>query len=103
MIHSILSGHFGARVDGNIKLSNCFDKMRLKRSLRPLKFLMPRKSLSTLHAVFDDPFRIKRPEKVNLVLGLMETSSPVFFLRNEAEEVIEATDVSDTKEITHYV
>ena len=49
------------------------------------------------------------------MLGLMETSSPVFFLRNEAEEVIEvtevveadevieATDVSDTKEITHYV
>jgi hypothetical protein len=31
MIHPTLRGHFGARVDGNIKLSNFFDEMRLKK------------------------------------------------------------------------
>ena len=30
MIHPTLRGHFGARVDGNIKLSNFFDEMRLE-------------------------------------------------------------------------
>ena len=51
-------GHFGARVDGNINLSNFFDELRLERSMRPLRllrlltslrllrFLMPGKSLS---------------------------------------------------------
>ena len=38
MIHPTFRGHFVARVDGNIKLSNYFDEMRLKRSLRPLRF-----------------------------------------------------------------
>ena len=32
-------GHFGAMVDGNIKLSNFFCEMRLSRSLRPLRLL----------------------------------------------------------------
>ena len=40
MIHPTLRGHFGARVDGNIKLSNFFDEMRLRRSLS-LKEIMP--------------------------------------------------------------
>jgi hypothetical protein len=39
IIHPTLRGHFGARVDGNIKLSNFFDEMRLKRSLRPPRLL----------------------------------------------------------------
>jgi hypothetical protein len=41
MIHQTLRetkiGHFGVRVDGNIKISNCFDEMRLKRLKRPLR------------------------------------------------------------------
>ena len=32
-------GHFGAVVDGNIKLSTFLDEMRLSRSLRPLRQL----------------------------------------------------------------
>jgi hypothetical protein len=32
-------GVFGARVDGNINLSNLFREMRLLRSLRPLRLL----------------------------------------------------------------
>jgi len=39
MIHPTLRGQFGARVDENIKLSNFFDEMRLKRSLRPPRLL----------------------------------------------------------------
>ena len=41
-------GQFGARIEGNIKLSKFFDEMRLLRSLRPLRLLrlMPRKSLN---------------------------------------------------------
>ena len=58
MILSTLSDHFGARVDGNIKLSKFFEEMRLSRSLRTLRplrllrsfwllrFLIPGKSLS---------------------------------------------------------
>ena len=63
MIHQTLRdqariGHFGARLDKNIKLVKFFDKLRLLTSLRPLKFLrilrplrllrflMPKKSLS---------------------------------------------------------
>ena len=38
-------GHFGARVDGNIKLSICFCEMRLSRSLRPLRLLRLLRSL----------------------------------------------------------
>ena len=32
-------GHFGARVDGNSKLSKKNDEMRLSRLLRPLRLL----------------------------------------------------------------
>jgi hypothetical protein len=39
MIHPTLRGHFGARVDGNIKLSIVSEEMRLKRSLRPPRLL----------------------------------------------------------------
>ena len=45
-------GHFGARVDKNIKLNKFFDELRLLRSLsklrllRLLRFLMPKKPLS---------------------------------------------------------
>ena len=37
--------HFGAMVDGNIKLSNLFCEMRLLRSLRPLRLLRLLRSL----------------------------------------------------------
>ena len=55
-------GQFGARMEGNIKLSMFFDEMRLLRSLRPLRllrllrslrplrFLMPGKSLNVQSA-----------------------------------------------------
>ena len=55
-------GQFGARIEGNIKLSKFFDEMRLLRSLRPLRllrllrslrplrFLMPGKSLNVQSA-----------------------------------------------------
>ena len=58
---------------------------------------------------------MKGPEKVILELGLIKTSSSVFFWWNEAEEVIEAAEVveavevieaaevSDAREITQYV
>ena len=66
----------GARVDGKIKLSNFFDKMRLERSLRslrllrPLRFLKPgNHSVCKVHAVF------------------------LFLEAKEAVEVIEASDV----------
>jgi hypothetical protein len=41
-------GQFGARIEGNIKLSNYFDEMRLVRSLRPLRMLMLLRSLRLL-------------------------------------------------------
>ena len=41
MIFPTLSDHFGARVDGNIKLSKFFEEMRLSRSLRLLRPLRP--------------------------------------------------------------
>ena len=41
-------GHFGARVDENIKLRKFFDKMRLLRSLRALRLLRLLRSLRRL-------------------------------------------------------
>ena len=41
-------GHIGVRADGNIKFSQCFDEMRLKRSLRPLRLLRLLRSLRCL-------------------------------------------------------
>jgi len=41
-------GQFGARIEGNIKLSKFFDEMRLLRSLRPLRLLRLLRSLRLL-------------------------------------------------------
>ena len=40
--------HFGAGVDGNIKINKFFDEIRLLRSLRPLRLLRLLRSLRIL-------------------------------------------------------
>ena len=45
---------------------------------------------------------MKGPEKVILELGLMKTSSSVFFWWNEAEEAIEAVEAVDVIEATEF-
>ena len=47
-------GHFGARNDPNIRISKCFDELRLSRSLRPLRSLRQLRSLR---------LEVLRPEK----------------------------------------
>ena len=42
---------------------------------------------------------MKGPEKVILELGLMETSSSVFFWWNEAEEAIEANEAVEAVDV----
>ena len=103
MIHPTLRGHFGARVDGNIKLSNFFDEMRLKRSLRPLRllrllrllrplrFLMPSNhSVIKVQAAFDflSPKRLLRSLRPVMLscllrsLRLLKFSEPLRFLKS---------------------
>ena len=88
MIHPTLRGHFGARVDGNIKLSNFFDEMRLKRSLRPLRLLRLLRSLRPLWFLIPSNHSVC---KVYAVFLLLEAK--------EAVEVIEASDVIMSVEV----
>ena len=100
MIYSTLRGHFGARVDGKIKLSKFFDEMRLKRSLRPPRllkllrplrpprFLMPRNhSVCKVHAIF---LSLEAREAVEVI----EASDVIISVK-----VIEATEVFRTTQI----
>ena len=67
MIHPTLRGYFGARVDGNIKLSNFFDEMRLKRSLRPLRLLRLLRSLRPLRFLMPGNHSVCKMQAVFLI------------------------------------
>ena len=75
-------GHFGARNDPTIRISNFFDEMRLSRSLRLLRLLRLLRSLRLLR------FLMRRKSSNNQSASIFW-----FFEAKEAVEVIEASDV----------
>ena len=94
MIHSTLRdriGHFGARVDGNIKLSIFFDEIRLKRSLRPLSLF---EAIEVIEAteVVEAVEVIEAAEVSNAMEIPQYVKERLFFLFLEAKEAVEPRD-----------
>ena len=82
------TGHFGARMDENIKLCKSKDKMRLWRSLRLLRLLRLLRSLR--------PLRFLMKEKS---LRMSSAYSFWYFEAKEAVEVIEVNEVIMSVEV----